>query len=107
MTTISFTQFRAKHRDHCISGWSRTGCQCTDCIREYLKEVLGCTSNTLDWIAGGNARDVYANANTNKFTRVKNGPDNHPPDGAIVVADHTDSQGHDYGHVFISLGSTV
>lgn len=102
----TFTQFRADHRDKEIGSG-----QCVAEIRAFLKEVCGCTTNTYDWIAPGNAVDFFRNASSAHFKKVYNSPDNHPPDGAIVVAHHvsrgSDGQYRDYGHVFNSLRSTV
>ena len=106
MTTIAFNQFRREHNGKTIGSG-----QCTAETRRYLQEVCGCQTNTFDWIPPGNAVDFFHTANPEHFTKVYNSPNNHPPDGAIVVAHHvsrgSDGVYRDYGHVFQSLGSTV
>jgi CHAP domain len=52
----------------------------------------------------GDAKDLLANADPQIYTVVKNGPNNAPPRGAIVVWDRT--WGGGYGHTAICVAST-
>jgi hypothetical protein len=105
-----FTTFKNKWRGkeiYSIPGMSASPGQCTTGVREYIREVLLCKTNTLDWIAGGNAVDFFKNASSAHFTKIPNGPGNFPQEGDIVVASHS-SRGPDgvmrnYGHVFIAV----
>jgi CHAP domain len=94
-----YARFKNMSRGRRISGWSRSGGQCVDYVRRFIQVVLGCRTNTIDWIARGNAVDFFKNASPKHFKKVKNTANNYPPEGAIVVIEHTDSQGNKYGHI--------
>lgn len=107
-SSARYAAFKTKWRGKRINGWSASGGQCTDAVRRYIQEVLGCKTNTFDWIGAGNAVDFYRLASTRHFRKIANSVTslNHPIEGDIVVA-HRRSQGadgvwRDYGHVFIA-----
>lgn len=106
-SSTRFATFRNNVRNRKVSGWSASGGQCTDYIRRFIQVVLGCKSNTLDWIAGGDARTFFDGMSAKHFRKVRNTANNFPPEGAIVVAEHSsrgsDGKMHNFGHVFTAL----
>lgn len=80
-----------------INGWSQSGGQCVDQVRKYIQQVFGVKGNTFDWIAPGNAKDFFHNANPAHFDKIPNTPNAFPSEGDIVVFDHGF-----YGHVAIA-----
>lgn len=108
MTQLSPEQFIKKWEGREISGWSRTGGQCTDMMREMMLETMGIDrAHLFTAIAAGDAHDVWTNANPNYFHKVSGGyirrtPGFVIPEWAICVLNH----GY-YGHVFMAFkGST-
>jgi hypothetical protein len=83
-----------------IDGYSRSGGQCVDAVRQFMAETFGWSrSKIYNAVPPGNAKTFFANANPKYFRKVKNTPDYVPPVGAIGV--YGSSMGNGYGHVVI------
>ena len=107
MNQLSPEQFIKKYQGKTISGWSNSGGQCVDAVRQVMRETMGISGTTLQAISGGNAHDFFNNASTKYFHKTSGGyvrrtPNLIVPEWAIVVLNHGF-----YGHVFMSFkGST-
>lgn len=79
-------------------GWSRTGGQCVDMVRQYMLEVLRIPRSKLFVaVPGSNAEDFFKNASTTYFKKVRNSPSLIPEDGWIAVFSHGV-----FGHVAVT-----
>lgn len=102
LTTLrtKFLEFRKKWNGRRINGYSRNGGQCIDAGREFVKFLTGDAYHGIPRVAG--AQDWFNAADPKKWLKIRNNPNNHPPDGAIVVC----ARGR-WGHLFMAYGCTA
>jgi hypothetical protein len=81
---MTLDQFIAKYSGKYIDYDGKYGFQCTDLMRQYLKEVCGFSP----YIAVPSvtyAKEIYAKAKPTFFEKIPNGEKNFPEKGDIVV----------------------
>lgn len=81
---MTYTSFIYLHNNHYIDYDQSFGYQCTDLMRQYVKDVVGVAPYT-GIPTRGNAKDIFKNFVSNRyFTKILNTKINVPQKGDII-----------------------